>query len=49
MGSFELGVVLPLMQFGPNRTTARWPILRDMAVRAEAIGFDTVLELVRAD
>lgn len=42
MGSFELGVVLPLMQFGPDRTTARWSVIRDMAVRAEAIGFDTI-------
>ena len=42
MGSFELGVVLPLMQFGPDRTTPRWQTLRDMAVRAEVIGFDTI-------
>lgn len=42
MGSFEIGVVLPLMQFGPERATARWSDIRDMAVRAEAIGFDTI-------
>jgi alkanesulfonate monooxygenase SsuD/methylene tetrahydromethanopterin reductase-like flavin-dependent oxidoreductase (luciferase family) len=42
VGSFELGVVLPLMQYGPERTTARWSDIRDMAVRAEAIGFDTI-------
>jgi alkanesulfonate monooxygenase SsuD/methylene tetrahydromethanopterin reductase-like flavin-dependent oxidoreductase (luciferase family) len=42
MGAFEIGVVLPLMQFGPDRTTARWSVIQDMAVRAEAIGFDTI-------
>lgn len=42
MESFEIGVVLPVMQFGPDRVTARWPGLREMALRAEAIGFDTL-------
>lgn len=42
MGSFEIGIVLPLMQFGPDRVTARWPEIRAMAQRAEAIGFDTI-------
>jgi alkanesulfonate monooxygenase SsuD/methylene tetrahydromethanopterin reductase-like flavin-dependent oxidoreductase (luciferase family) len=42
MRSFEIGVVLPTMQFGPERTTACWPELREMALRAEAIGFDTL-------
>ena len=42
MSAFEIGVVLPLMQFGPERTTARWADIRDMALRAEAIGFDTL-------
>jgi 2-dehydropantoate 2-reductase len=40
--SFEIGVVLPIMQFGPDRVTVRWPELREMALRAEAIGFDTI-------
>jgi len=40
--AFELGVVLPLMQFGPDRATARWSVIREMALRAEAIGFDTI-------
>ncbi|HEX5148213.1 MAG TPA: LLM class flavin-dependent oxidoreductase [Candidatus Limnocylindrales bacterium] len=40
--SFEIGVVLPLMQFGPDRATARWSVIREMAVRAESIGFDTI-------
>lgn len=42
MASFEIGVLLPVMQFGPDRVTARWPELREMALRAEAIGFDTL-------
>jgi alkanesulfonate monooxygenase SsuD/methylene tetrahydromethanopterin reductase-like flavin-dependent oxidoreductase (luciferase family) len=39
---FELGIVMPLMQFGPERTTARWTGIRAMAQRAEEIGFGTV-------
>jgi len=42
VGAFEIGVVLPLMQFGPDRTTARWSVIQEMAVRAEAIGFETI-------
>ena len=42
MPAFELGIVMPLMQFGPDRSTARWAEIRAMAVRAEAIGFDTI-------
>jgi alkanesulfonate monooxygenase SsuD/methylene tetrahydromethanopterin reductase-like flavin-dependent oxidoreductase (luciferase family) len=42
MRSFEIGVVLPIMQFGPDRVTPRWPELRAMALRAEEIGFDTL-------
>lgn len=42
MGSFEVGVVLPLFQFGRDRTTPRWPQIRAIAERAEAAGFDTV-------
>lgn len=42
MHSLEIGVVLPLMQFGPDRQTARWSEVRDMATRSEAIGFDTI-------
>jgi alkanesulfonate monooxygenase SsuD/methylene tetrahydromethanopterin reductase-like flavin-dependent oxidoreductase (luciferase family) len=40
--AFELGIVMPLMQFGPDRTTARWAEIREMALRAEAIGFATI-------
>ena len=42
MGAFEIGIVLPIMQYGPDRTTARWSEIRQMAQRAEAIGFDTI-------
>lgn len=42
MRSFQLGVVLPIMQFGPERVTPRWPDIRAMAIRAEEIGFDTI-------
>jgi alkanesulfonate monooxygenase SsuD/methylene tetrahydromethanopterin reductase-like flavin-dependent oxidoreductase (luciferase family) len=39
---FEIGVVLPIAQFGPERITPRWTDLREMALRAEAMGFDTL-------
>jgi alkanesulfonate monooxygenase SsuD/methylene tetrahydromethanopterin reductase-like flavin-dependent oxidoreductase (luciferase family) len=42
MRSFEIGAVMPVNQFGPERTTARWSEIREMAVLAEAMGFDTV-------
>jgi len=42
MRSFRIGVVMPLMQFGPDRTVARWSEIREMALLAEAMGFDTV-------
>jgi alkanesulfonate monooxygenase SsuD/methylene tetrahydromethanopterin reductase-like flavin-dependent oxidoreductase (luciferase family) len=42
MRSFEIGVVLITGQFGADRATARWTDLRDLAIRAEAMGFDTV-------
>jgi alkanesulfonate monooxygenase SsuD/methylene tetrahydromethanopterin reductase-like flavin-dependent oxidoreductase (luciferase family) len=42
MGPFEMGVVLPLMQYGPERATARWREIRALAIRAEEIGFDTI-------
>jgi alkanesulfonate monooxygenase SsuD/methylene tetrahydromethanopterin reductase-like flavin-dependent oxidoreductase (luciferase family) len=40
--SFEIGVIVPLNQSGPDRTTPRRPDIRAFALRAEAIGFDTV-------
>lgn len=42
MRAFEIGVVLPIMQDGPDRATARWPTIREMALRAEALGFPTI-------
>lgn len=39
---FEIGVVLSIMQFGPERVTPRWIVIREMAVRAESMGFDTL-------
>ena len=41
-GRFELGIVVPVQQSGPDRVTTHWPGIREFAVRAEAIGFDTI-------
>jgi len=40
--SFEVGVVAPINQAGPERVTPRWRDIREFVLRAEAIGFDTV-------
>jgi len=40
--AFEIGVVLPIFQYGPDRITAHWKDLREMATRAEQLGFDTI-------
>jgi len=42
VGSFEIGVVLPIIQFGPERTTPRWPELRRMIRLADEMAFDTL-------
>lgn len=42
MSRFEVGVVLNTGEWGPERALARWSALREMALRAEALGFDTV-------
>lgn len=42
MARFELGVVLPLNQQGPERDTVHWPAIKALAGRAEEIGFDTI-------
>jgi hypothetical protein len=39
---FELGVVIPIIQTGPERVAPRWSEVRDQARRAEEIGFDTI-------
>jgi alkanesulfonate monooxygenase SsuD/methylene tetrahydromethanopterin reductase-like flavin-dependent oxidoreductase (luciferase family) len=38
----EIGIVAPVYQSGAERRTVRWPEIRDIAVRAEALGFDTI-------
>jgi len=40
--SFEIGVALPVMQFGAPRATASWADLRAMAQLLESIGVDTI-------
>jgi alkanesulfonate monooxygenase SsuD/methylene tetrahydromethanopterin reductase-like flavin-dependent oxidoreductase (luciferase family) len=42
MGRFEIGVVLPVFQYGPERMTPRWAEIREVCTRAERLGFDTV-------
>ena len=42
MASFEIGIVMPVMQFGPDRITPRWADIRAIAVRADELGFDTI-------
>jgi len=41
MGRFEVGVVMIAGQWGPERKLNRWTDVREMAARAEAVGFDT--------
>ena len=38
----EIGLVLPMGDSFVDGTTVRWTEMRDLAIRAEAIGFDTV-------
>jgi alkanesulfonate monooxygenase SsuD/methylene tetrahydromethanopterin reductase-like flavin-dependent oxidoreductase (luciferase family) len=42
MRSFEIGVVLGSWRSSTDPTAVRWSEIRDLAVRAEEIGFDTV-------
>lgn len=42
MGSLEIGLALPIFQFGPERTTPRWTEMREMARLSEETGFDTI-------
>jgi alkanesulfonate monooxygenase SsuD/methylene tetrahydromethanopterin reductase-like flavin-dependent oxidoreductase (luciferase family) len=41
-GGFEIGVVIPIIQSGPERVAPSWQEVRDQARRAEEIGFDTI-------
>lgn len=40
--AFGVGVVIPIAQFGPERTTPRWTRIREMVLFAESAGFDTL-------
>jgi alkanesulfonate monooxygenase SsuD/methylene tetrahydromethanopterin reductase-like flavin-dependent oxidoreductase (luciferase family) len=42
MGTLEVGLVLPMGDSFVDGSTVRWTAIRDLAVRAEEIGFDTV-------
>jgi alkanesulfonate monooxygenase SsuD/methylene tetrahydromethanopterin reductase-like flavin-dependent oxidoreductase (luciferase family) len=42
MRTIEIGLVLPMGDSFVDGTTVRWTEIRDLAVRAERIGFDTV-------
>jgi len=42
MRRLEIGLVLPMEESWTDGSTARWPEIRELAVRAEEIGFDTV-------
>jgi alkanesulfonate monooxygenase SsuD/methylene tetrahydromethanopterin reductase-like flavin-dependent oxidoreductase (luciferase family) len=42
MRSLELGLVLPMESAWTDGSTPRWGEIREMAIRAEEIGFDTV-------
>ncbi|MDP9271615.1 MAG: LLM class flavin-dependent oxidoreductase [Chloroflexota bacterium] len=42
MRSIELGLVLPMEESWTDGSTPRWVEIRELALRAEAMGFDTV-------
>ena len=42
MRSIELGIVLPMEEAWTDGSTPRWVEIRELALRAEAMGFDTV-------
>ena len=42
MRNLEIGLVLPMGESFVDGSTARWPEIRDLAIRAEEIGFDTI-------
>ncbi|TFG68647.1 MAG: LLM class flavin-dependent oxidoreductase [Thermomicrobiales bacterium] len=42
MSRIEIGLVLPVSESFVDGTTARWTDIRELATRAEAVGFDTV-------
>ena len=42
MRPFEIGLVLPMGEVFGGGATSRWANIRDLALRAEEIGFDIV-------
>ena len=42
MGGLEVGIVLPMEQSWIDGATPRWTEIRELALRAEEVGFDTV-------
>ena len=42
MRPIEIGLVLPMGDTFVDGSTARWVDIRDLSVRAEALGFDSV-------
>ena len=42
MRTLEIGLVLPMGEVFVDGSTPRWADIRDLAIRAEEIGFDTV-------
>jgi alkanesulfonate monooxygenase SsuD/methylene tetrahydromethanopterin reductase-like flavin-dependent oxidoreductase (luciferase family) len=40
--TFGVGIVMPVDQWGPERAVPGWTELRAFALRAEAVGFDTI-------
>src|SRR3954452_6624312 len=42
MSKFEIGVCIPIMQYGTERATPRWPEIRQIAINAEQMGVDTL-------
>ena len=42
MGKLELGIVLPMEESWTDGATPRWVEIRELALRAEAIGFEAV-------
>jgi alkanesulfonate monooxygenase SsuD/methylene tetrahydromethanopterin reductase-like flavin-dependent oxidoreductase (luciferase family) len=42
VAKFEIGICLPIYQYGPERTTPRWADIRQVAINAEQMGMDTL-------
>ena len=42
MGALEVGLVLPMGDSFVDGSTVRWAEIRNLAIRAEEVGFDTV-------